>query len=98
MPYAVPDSDDQGPARSLTVAAASKLLDCDPSQVRKMLRRGDLDGYRLGKRGVRVLAESITAYQRRHSLVPTATPEKKPRGASPSRRAAAARLRELGYL
>lgn len=97
MPYAVP-TDEMQSSRAVTVAAAAEMLSCDPSMVRKMLRRGDLEGHRLGKRGVRVLAESIAAYQRRNSLVATAAPEEKRQNASPSHKAAMARLRALGVV
>lgn len=56
----------------LTVAQAARSLGCDPSTVRKMLRRRKLSGWRVGAgddpRGVRVSAASIEAWKRRRAI------------------------------
>jgi excisionase family DNA binding protein len=56
-----PDDAPRPSARLDTVAAT---LECDPSTVRKLLRRGLLQGHRVG-RGVRVYLDSVRAYQER---------------------------------
>lgn len=50
--------------RGISVAAAARLIGCDQSYVRKLLRAGKLDGYHL-QRGVRVRLSSVRAYQNR---------------------------------
>lgn len=97
-PYVVPADDLPAIRPSVTVADAAKAISADPSTVRKMLRRGELEGHGVGKRGVRVFADSVAAYQRRKALVPTAAPEKAPQNQSASHRAAVAALRAAGIL
>jgi excisionase family DNA binding protein len=100
MPYLVPPDTTQE-ERSLTVAQAAALLSCDPSTVRRLLKKGDISGHRIGKDGVRVFASSIAAYQRQHAIIPDAAPENRPsrdRPASPGHLAAIASLRAQGLL
>ena len=54
----------------LTVAEAACVLGCTPLTVRRMLARGELLGFRVG-RGVRVIPESVVA-KRRGARVPNA--------------------------
>jgi excisionase family DNA binding protein len=60
------------PGESVTVAVAARVLGCDPSTVRKLLRGGHLAGHRVGAGdapgGVRVDLESIEAYKARHAI------------------------------
>jgi excisionase family DNA binding protein len=51
------------PRQSLKVERVAQLLDCDQSYVRKLVRKGYLESYRVGKRGVRIFVDSIFAYQ-----------------------------------
>jgi excisionase family DNA binding protein len=60
------------PGEAVTVAVAARILGCDPSTVRKLLRRRRLAGHRVGSGGdpggVRVDLESIEAYKARHAI------------------------------
>jgi hypothetical protein len=47
---------------------AAKALGCDASRVRKLVNRGLLEGFKDGT-ATRVFVDSISAYQRRHTLV-----------------------------
>jgi excisionase family DNA binding protein len=49
------------PAAKLGTVA--EILEVDHSAIRKMIRRGDIQAFRLGKRGVRIFLDSIAAYQ-----------------------------------
>jgi excisionase family DNA binding protein len=40
-----------GVPRSITVGAAARLVGVHPSTIRRALARGDLEGYRAGRRG-----------------------------------------------
>jgi excisionase family DNA binding protein len=57
---------------SVTVAEAARRLGCATSTVRALAAVGELTGHRVGKgtspRGVRVNAESIREYKRRHAI------------------------------
>lgn len=57
---------------SITVDQAARMLGCDPSTVRKMLKRRRLTGHRVGlgdePNGVRVHLASVRAYKRRHDI------------------------------
>lgn len=61
------------PGESVTVNIAARILGCDPSTVRKMLRRGYLSGHRVGMGdspyGVRVDLASVEAYKAHHAIV-----------------------------
>ncbi len=47
---------------------AAKALGCDASRVRKLVNRGLLEGFKDGT-ATRVFVDSISAYQRRYTLV-----------------------------
>lgn len=91
-----------GVRRSLRVAKVADLLDTEPSQIRKLLKAGELDGHRIGKRGLRVYVDSIEAYQQRNQVGAAAAPPtslSRPhhkRGPSAAARAALASLRVAG--
>jgi excisionase family DNA binding protein len=57
---------------SITVDQAARLLGCDPSTVRRMLKRRRLTGHRVGlgdePNAVRVHLASVRAYKRRHEI------------------------------
>jgi excisionase family DNA binding protein len=40
-----------------------KLLDLDERSVRRLIDDGDIEAHRVGKRGVRVFLDSVSAYQ-----------------------------------
>lgn len=48
---------------SVTVATAAARLETDESTIRKLIAGGSLEGHRMGKSGVRIYVDSITAYQ-----------------------------------
>lgn len=58
------------PRPSAKVATVAQLLDCDESDVRRMLRDGDLQGHGKGIRGIRVFLDSVAAYQESRTLEP----------------------------
>lgn len=49
---------------SARVSTVAKMLDDEPSQIRRMVARGDLEAHREGKRGIRVFLDSVEAWQR----------------------------------
>lgn len=82
--------------RGIKVGTAAQIIGCDPSYVRKLLRRGDLAGYHL-QRGVRVWLSSVRAFQTRRPTRcthATAAPDT-PKPGAPYREAVAA-LHGLG--
>ena len=87
-------------SRSVRVSTAAKLLDADESLVRTLLRDGDLEGHRIGTRGVRIYVSSIETYQQRGRLQKTGgnkEPKRQPpRKPSAAHREALASLHELG--
>jgi len=68
--------------RGVSIGDAAALLGCHSSYVRKLLKRGSLSGYRLG-RGVRIWLSSVRSYQHQGRLRVTsqsapADPQSKP--------------------
>jgi excisionase family DNA binding protein len=59
---------------AITVDQVARMLGCNPSTVRVLLRTGQLTGHRVGKgrepRGVRVHVSSVFAYRERHAIQP----------------------------
>lgn len=96
------------PAEEIDAAAASRQswrvsrvardLDCDPTQVRRLVYAGQLEGHRIGKRGVRVYLDSLKAYKESQRLGrPAAPPPRAPRAvATPAYLEALAYLRKSG--
>lgn len=90
-------------ARVSTVAA---MLGDDPSHIRRMVKAGDLEAHRQGKRGIRVFLDSVEAYQRDNPIIPSKSTEnrrppafKAPSGATKAaHRHAAALLESLGLM
>ncbi len=68
------------PRDSARIARVAEILACDESDVRRLLDRGELQGFRHGIRGVRVYLDSVLAYQESRAIAP-----RKPRGAQPKR-------------
>jgi excisionase family DNA binding protein len=94
-------ADDVGDA--VTVDQAARLLGCDPSTVRRLLKQGRLSGHRIGvgdrPNGVRVHVASIEAWRRRHAIgAAAAEPAPRParRRAGAAHAEAIAQLRALG--
>jgi excisionase family DNA binding protein len=48
---------------SARVSKIAELLDCDESQVRRLVRSGQLQSHRIGKRGLRIYLDSVVEYQ-----------------------------------
>ncbi|CAO3406261.1 helix-turn-helix domain-containing protein [Azospirillum largimobile] len=91
-----------GVERSITVAEAAHTMGADESTVRKLVRQKELQGYRLGKRGVRVYVSSIRDYQERQRLqgpgVATKAAPAHRRAPTPAHREAVAQLAALGIM
>lgn len=64
------DAEAASPRPSARVARVAEMLDCDPSDVRRMLRTGELQGHGKGIRGKRVYLDSVAAYQDARTIVP----------------------------
>jgi len=58
------------PRDSARIKRVAEILDCDESDVRRLLDTGALEGHRLGTRGVRVYLDSVAAYQERRAIAP----------------------------
>ena len=85
---------------SWRVKRVSAELDCDGHTVRDLVRDGHLEAHRIGKRGLRIFADSVRAYQER-MRVPRRGPGAPPAPPAPvfssqSHREAVAYLRKLG--
>lgn len=85
--------DDQPPAlrASKRIAWVAAALDCDEKQIRALIDSGELEGHGIGKRGVRVYLDSVTAYQERNARQaksPTNPEVKPPRRRAPASQAA----------
>lgn len=67
-------------ARSVPLAAAAEEMAVCPETVRRLLALGELRGHRVGVM-IRVFADSVEDYQRRHELTPepraTARPQRR---------------------
>lgn len=62
---------------SIGIEAAAAAMGVDESWVRKLLLQPDgLEGYKPGKRAIRVYVDSIAAYQKRHPV--GGNPQEKP--------------------
>jgi hypothetical protein len=55
---------------SAKISRVAAMLECDQSDVRRMLRRGEIEAHTIGKRGIRVFLDSVAAYQERKRQVP----------------------------
>ena len=87
---------------SVRVRTVAGWLDCEHSQVRRLITDGQLTAHTIGKRGVRVYVDSVTAYQERQAR--KSAPEVKKARAdrrhatSAAQAAAMAELHSLGLL
>jgi hypothetical protein len=66
---------------SARVATVAGLLDCHPSDIRRLVDAGELQAHTKGARGVRVFLDSVADYQERHVRRPRGT--RKPTVARP---------------
>lgn len=53
---------------SARVRAVADMLGDDPSHIRRMVKAGDLQAHRHGKRGIRIFLDSVEAYQRDQTI------------------------------
>lgn len=78
-----PAADDDG----ITIADAARIVGCDPSTIRELVRIGELEGWKVGKTrnptGVRVSRGSCFEYRERNSTVEHDRPARQP---APKRR------------
>lgn len=65
-----PTADAASPRPSARIGRVAELLDCDESDVRRMLRDGELEGHGKGIRGKRVYLDSVAAYQQSRTIAP----------------------------
>lgn len=91
------------PRPSARVARVASILDCAESDVRRLVRGGELQSHKQGKRGVRIFLDSVREYQDRRTKQSQAEalmhkPRARAAAASASFRAAMARLSALGLL
>ena len=54
---------------SIRVAKAAALLEVDISTIYRLIRNGNLESHRIGKRGVRVFADSLSNYQDQQKII-----------------------------
>jgi len=55
------------PRPSAKVATVAEILGCDPGDVRRLIRAGEIEAHGIGVRGVRVFLDSVRAYQERRA-------------------------------
>lgn len=70
--------------QSARVARVAVLLDCDESQIRRLIYNGSLEAHRQGKRGVRVYLDSVEAYRARQRITVPLRPAELPSAPSPT--------------
>ena len=91
---------------SIRIHRVCEILDCEPTQVSRLIGQGELEAHGFGIRGVRVYLDSVEAYRARRQIAPKTAAGKlkipqQPAISPASKRsqlAAVARLRELGLL
>ena len=83
---------------SWRIKRVAATLDCDGHTVRDLVRDGQLEAHRIGKRGIRIFADSVREYQERSKLGIRGRPPapSAPGYTSQSHREARAYLRKLG--
>lgn len=67
---------DEAPRPSSRVRNVAVMLDADESQVRRLIKDGELKTHCMGKRGVRIYLDSVADYQRRKAREAAMAPEK----------------------
>lgn len=92
---------DTGPRPSAKIARVAELLDCDESEVRRLVDAGELEAHGIGKRGVRVFLDSVGDYQAKKHRPAKRPGDKRPKPRPATRAAhiaAEAELRKTGIL
>jgi excisionase family DNA binding protein len=93
-----------GTRPSLRPDQAAQILQADVSTIYRLIRAGDIEAHRLGKRGVRPFVDSVRAYQEGQKILPagqkntTAGVEPVKAWRGPAHREAEAWLRAQGVL
>ncbi len=104
-PRAVDDIPEDMPLdRGVTIMEAADILGCDPTTLRRMLKRGELTSWRVAAKrdtrgATRISLRSIEDYKHRHANpIDTPAPRKEQggRGITNAHKAAVARLLSLG--
>lgn len=62
-PSPISDGIENSPRPSARVGKVAQMLDCDESQIRRMIKSGQLTGHRIGKRGWRIFLDSVAEFQ-----------------------------------
>lgn len=91
---------------SARVCTVARQLDEDPSQIRRMLKEGRLEGHKTGIRGVRVFLDSVERLQRERAIKaqkpaqdgPAADPPPRSRASQAAHRQAVTHLQALGLV
>ena len=86
---------------SARVSKIAELLDCDETQVRRLVSSGQLQSHRIGKRGLRIYLDSVVEYQewRTNSLNPRSEERKAARSmVRSSHKAAIDKLKRRGLM
>ena len=90
----------EAPRPSARVARVAELLDCDESDVRRLIRQGELETHHKGIRGVRIYLDSVRAYQDRNTKPASKPIHRKSRAPGPTAayRSAMASLKAKGII
>lgn len=65
---AIPAPEEEKVRPSAPVAVVAADLGADPSTIRKLIKAGQLEAWRLGKCGIRVYLDSVARYQTSHPV------------------------------
>jgi hypothetical protein len=85
--------------RSAKIATVAAMMDCDVTDIYRMIKKGELETHGKGKRGIRVFLDSVARYQERQTktvrdkLVP-----RRARAPGAAHRSAVAGLKAKGLL
>lgn len=66
----------EGERLSVRAERVAAMLDCDRSQVYRLITDGELEAHGIGERGVRVYLDSVQSYRDRHRIVPAGRTKK----------------------
>ena len=55
---------------SVRIHRVCEILDCEPTQVSRLIGQGELEAHGFGIRGVRVYLDSVEAYRQRRQIAP----------------------------
>ena len=70
MNFILPDTSNTSLQRpSIRVAKAAALLEVNISTIYRLVRSGELEAHRVGKRGIRIYFDSLRRYQEQRTIV-----------------------------